>query len=846
MRRELPHGNLEIYVDFEDKDAEGNVEFTIWTNMSDVLEHVNDENGLSSPNALHRALKSKLAMRFIDESGALRRENWGLAEMRISAGYLQGRKISEIGGLDTLQKPIIEPVVQTEEINSVVEGASKTTVHHLAYRFSVPKPKEILFLVDDVGDGKDCKKADEIFKQWKQREVEFKKLGIYAMRYSEVTPKENEPKPKLNYEFVVMDDMRKEHVEWFLPFRVLTIKPTGVDGAKDMVPSLPKDYGWSSCLDVMRSLLDCKGIDGEFDAEVKTKVLDKIFACWCKYIKNRHMNSGDVPMKLILTVKEDNKGNGNSNAGQGLISKRDVVKFIFEETFNSVARAFIDLNQLKKKVPVKPSDDNHLKARCNKCGMIPCACSTQAQETLDSLMALMKPSANKIIRVSNLKGSSYESLVICQLLNWCESISMQGTVLEYLKKRNGNLSARGTVEKEQIQKEIDQIESLPAADQPLDVLMRLYEQRSAWDDTNESETAIHYFKGFIDYLVKVCDQMETILCKYAENIVSLPKGFGSAGNVNSTIPCTNWDDANLWFWKGPRKIGLPEDQFDETEKALKLHDASNIIKGYHSIEFVRHSNPYMDVTDDRRMYIESLSGSQSYLTVLERANSESKQLITKLVETAFLRILIVDERVAKFLREHKGEVARIFRNMHLYVANDKKMDDELSLFHDVTRNKDMIDKLKAERWCQPVLDYNEENILLPLSSYNVWEGRQAIDGKDISGHEDRMNNLIKKFKTTNGKKLFDILIIHQGIIDKWFPGTANDSKKVKTLLQFLRQLFPYVVITTGRGSPANIPETARMLPFSTIETTLFRKYPEKLLLVDAIMNLLPKGGMSNE
>ena len=83
-------------------------------------------------------------------------------------------------------------MVQPEEVDS---STGKTTVYHLAYRFKVPKPKEILFLVDDVCDSKDCKKQDEVFKQWKQREVEFKKLGIYAMRYSEVTPKENEPKP---------------------------------------------------------------------------------------------------------------------------------------------------------------------------------------------------------------------------------------------------------------------------------------------------------------------------------------------------------------------------------------------------------------------------------------------------------------------------------------------------------------------------------------------------------------------------------------------------------------------------------------------------------------------------
>lgn len=96
------------------------------------------------------------------------------------------------------------------------------------------------------------------------------------------------------------------------------------------------------------------------------------------------------------------------------------------------------------------------------------------------------------------------------------------------------------------------------------------------------------------------------------------------------------------------------------------------------------------------------------------------------------------------------------------------------------------------------------------------------------------------------KYKFDILIIHQGLLDKWLPGEMKTSAGVDFFLDSLKEYFRYVVVTTGRGKPANIPLDARVIPFSCIESFLFQKYPEKLLLTDTIMNLLPYGDEANE
>lgn len=814
-RREIPHGNLEIYIDFEDKAEEGNVEFTIWTNMSDVLDRVVDGN-LNSKEALHNKLKDKLKLAFIDESGTLRRENWGLAEMRISAGFLQGRNISEIGGLKQPKKPIIEPVAQLEKIQ--IENGKTSDVNHLGYRFSVPKPKTILVLVDDITEDEEKLKAiNAVFSEWEILADKFKKYGIYAKKYSDVKSKD-----KLGYEFVVMDDLREENKGWFLPFRVITINPTELEGARELVPLLSK---WDSCQALLKQVLECIKDDGTIDKlKLNDNVLNKIFACWCKHIKKRHMSNENDPVNLVLTVKEDNP----SGAGQGLISKRDVVKFVFEEAFNSSARSFVELYKL----------ENIEEKVCDKCQKTACDCTKEERETFYAIKELMKPNAKKIIVLDEIHGGSYKSLICSQLFNWYKKLGREDSILIYLKEMNDLKDDSVSAEIEKCQKEIKQYKDKPGTEEKISLL------RSRIRSLHGKKDSKHYFGAFIDYLVQVCDQMETVLCKYAENIVSLPKGYGNSDNSSDNPFCEKWKEPEMWIWKGPRKIGGEGTDFTENERELGLYDKSNVIKNNLSIEFVRHSDPNKEPTREERLYLEPLSGSQSSLTLLEKIDFDSKHLITKLVETAFLRILVIDERVAKFLREHKDEVAKTFNCMHIFVADDKKVEDELAKLQVCENNSKLLEvlekKLEEESRNKPVLDYNDDCLLLPLSSYNIWKGREALDEKDDPKHEDRMKNLIGKFKSGQGKSIFDILIIHQGIIDKWFPGTSNNSKKVDKLLSYLRKLFPYVVITTGRGTPANIPEMARMLPFSTIETTLFRKYPEKMLLVDAVMNLLPK------
>ena len=121
---------------------------------------------------------------------------------------------------------------------------------------------------------------------------------------------------------------------------------------------------------------------------------------------------------------------------------------------------------------------------------------------------------------------------------------------------------------------------------------------------------------------------------------------------------------------------------------------------------------------------------------------------------------------------------------------------------------------------------------------NAWALDQASQWAEQWGEK-----MLKEIRDKNAA-LFDILVLHQGLIDKWLGDASHSKAVVSVFLAVMKKCFKYVVITTGRGTPANIPLGARVLPFPTLESTLFKMYPEKMVLVDTIMNILPVAGQN--
>jgi len=188
-------------------------------------------------------------------------------------------------------------------------------------------------------------------------------------------------------------------------------------------------------------------------------------------------------------------------------------------------------------------------------------------------------------------------------------------------------------------------------------------------------------------------------------------------------------------------------------------------------------------------YSEALSGSQIYFSLLQNLPNENEynktKMLLQLVENALLRVVIIDERAAQYCN-----------------CNDdiKKKFDKGLIAIPTQINHDQGGGEKAYQL---------------VKNLNVAEQSFRID--DIP--EDK----------------YDILIIHQGMIDKL---GLKETGKVKEFIDEIKESVPFVIITSGRGEPVNIPENVKFLPFSNIENFLLSGFPEKCLLTQIIMKLI--------
>lgn len=87
---------------------------------------------------VHWRINREVWKSFIDERGQLRRESWGIAEMKISAGYLRQAGLREIGGEGEANYNILKAVAHPWQEN----GASR---YRLAYEFHLKRPREVAF-----------------------------------------------------------------------------------------------------------------------------------------------------------------------------------------------------------------------------------------------------------------------------------------------------------------------------------------------------------------------------------------------------------------------------------------------------------------------------------------------------------------------------------------------------------------------------------------------------------------------------------------------------------------------------------------------------------------------------
>lgn len=801
-------GNLEVFIDFEDLPQEGNVEFTIFTNMSDADEKIIHPSGQTT--LLHH-LEKTMDMPFIDENGNLRRENWGIAEMKISAGYLQGRNPGEIGGLKGIGEKDLDNDARFGNIIMPVK-VPMGRINHLGYKFKIPKSRTLIVVVKDKPVSLDAEKAKTLAR-----------FGITIKSETEASS----AKADNSAEFLLMDSFTQEQLGWRLPFRIVCTNPESCcERTKGRVAKwIDSQYGLRTTDDIAIALA------ADSDTEGFTNYLfSQIAAVWTQHLKKTRGIIG--PLNLVVSP-EINKPN---SSGQSLVNASAVVKFVFEEGITKAKESF---ESFMSKLSVNSSAREWRETSRAMTKMLilskglekrlPCGMHRRAWKRIDSAMAealyFFNNTKERLTANASDKERKETKSAIEYILNRADSCEIDESVIQ---------SEEGF--RQLIVKQIalwlhdDLKNSIPS------VLAYVKEQLKGPRERDIADTTTyinHPFKLFVDYLVEVCKQAKKYLGQYAEEIATLPSGFNGDYSPQKSL-----HEHNL----------LGSSSEDWTAAGLKVYIGTDVPKDGEIVQYYRHYKPTAGrstlnepppfVTSPFQgtgnLYIEPLSGTQSYISQLKSLSvarptcssmAARKLLLAKLTECALLRILIIDERVSSFVKSHSDLTLATFALMNISVVDDKEVTDELE--------SKMEQKAKsAPTNLSKSLEYTLRG-LVKLHAEGIETLRNAVKENGSAGMED-LGGMYHAFKDR-----FDVLIVHQGILDKWFPNVVSDMEKMSELYNVFKKVFPYVVITTGRGTPANIPDMARVLPFSTIEATLFKKYPEKLVLVDAIMNILP-------
>jgi hypothetical protein len=201
------------------------------------------------------------------------------------------------------------------------------------------------------------------------------------------------------------------------------------------------------------------------------------------------------------------------------------------------------------------------------------------------------------------------------------------------------------------------------------------------------------------------------------------------------------------------------------------------------------------------LYSQGYSGSQfQYNIIIPSADNFNQYYKTMLfVENALFKKLIFDERFQNFYTSQTKKVKQKLICSGLFPVKEKRTEFKFDKGEGITLKKENTDF-----------------------------GMEKGDIEEIM----KENNQTLHPEIYNGNYLY-LLIIHQGILDK------IKEKNPRKLILDLKDSFPFIQITSGRGKPENVPKGEKFIEFSNIEQVM-KEYPEDLILTKIAFKVIAK------
>lgn len=212
------------------------------------------------------------------------------------------------------------------------------------------------------------------------------------------------------------------------------------------------------------------------------------------------------------------------------------------------------------------------------------------------------------------------------------------------------------------------------------------------------------------------------------------------------------------------------------------------------------------------IYGEELSGSLSYFLEIQDALNDSiisRYKLMQIIEMGLLRVAIIDERIQEwFNKQDAHNILKIIQQKVLVSFWEKD-----GLYGQSINRKDgFVGKIGPQ--CN-----EEQECQISIAPLELFENSK-LNGDPWP-------------ELKSEKPIIDILILHQGIIDKW----ASSKPILSDILKW-KDNIPFLIFTSGRGRPHNLTLGVKFLPFSSLEHCTNGNRFEKITLVQELMALI--------
>ncbi|MEM1322344.1 MAG: hypothetical protein AAGG75_18925 [Bacteroidota bacterium] len=826
--------NLELKVDLEEVKNTEHVICRIWNNMTTNLgvkplrleklvdnwvdeeyEIYKAENPKQPHNdiPIHRKINYMLCRSLVDENGKLRKENLGMAEMKVSSGYLSNQDMNVIGN-GTKDQILLRGISNDWQgfirARLMWEVEADKLVPRLGYKIKLLRPREIGIISED-------------FDHWflgtspsatgKSRKRKFGKKAAAKRAREGVTSKlpdtdqvkttdfnikviKHQSTEPLDFEFMIIADdttkgqQRNKLIQLLYDLLNAEQEEKREEILKEAYKRI-ETYPYRlfiisdelSKRENRQRLRTLNYIEGQKFSFIEKRIVFKKFSDFgtdfndlVKYPEK--LVSHYEYFKLVLYIWWIDHLSGNYMTKENKARKKYGLRVNVgegEEVAENITINFLKLlhrrhkKQLLEKIEeilkqqeqavIEESQSTLTKAQYKKCSQL-------------YLNALSNVRNEEILSIFDAEDMRNNEL----LRNWNNLAGInQDGFSELLDDENPQLFARW--------------------------LRALNNQ--PWQD--------HFSK----VLRQQSEAFRTLALHSTEEIETLPRVFSSQTKTDSKKDTgfhQNWEKSLIQYIRDYEYKGLKSDP----DAPIKAHRYFGISGEAKDIKYL--NNQSADPEHDRIIsynrhgelgynrqwngipiiYEEALSGSQIFFSILKDPPNRTylfNKLILQLIENAFPKFLIMDERVENYIKLHNQAHKRLNKT-NIYIA------------HQLSENKK-----------EAATTTNG----LPLGQINI---KGTLQDYIISYHKKNNQEEAIEFTT---------LVIHYGIVEKRFN---KDKEKINEFFFHLKNYIPSVIVTSGRGKPGYISEYVKFLAYSNIENFILKPFPEKLLLNQILLKAI--------